>query len=341
MKSTHSSEQRELEDWFCGRMDAKDAASFDAKRANSPALRASYDSLFSFLRALDEDLEVSPLEFESVEARLFSTPTPRALEAEGPTRNARPWAWVAALALVTAAVLVAFYPRVWPQWGSDLGSEAGIDSNKPGRGGIAYVPANPRLGVGQGLVARGGRTGEGLAIELFCDPAKQSASSDAEPPAPGASPIVDGRCPVDRELSFALRLEAFAKRSLGPEAGLVLFGIDARGDLLYYFPTPADPKLPSVTSADWTAIEHSVRLDVNHQAGALRLFALWSDRGASTDEVEALHQILGEHQFQRDSQIGPHDDWTSNLPADLRAKLCPDGLCPSAQVEVQITPAND
>jgi hypothetical protein len=300
-----------LENWFSGRLDARRRAEFEQRRQHDAQARNEYDKLFRFLRALDEDTEVSPLELELVESRLFSESQASPLGA--PESRTRPVLWAAALALLATGFLLV----LWPSF-----SEPGTSEGRQGRG-IAYVPPQAHLGVGQGLVARGGLPGHGLAVEFFC--------------AAPAQPILDGSCAVNRDLSFAFKVEGEQRRGVDPNASLSLFGIDQSGELKYYFPTPVDHELPTTRSQRWTAIEHSVRLDVNHKPGRVRMFALWSPEPPLVQDIESFHQAL-----IASEDLGPGEAWTERMPHDLLARLCgPTDECRSAQSELTITPAED
>ena len=302
MRDTH----RKLERWFTGRMGRAERAEYELELQQQGESRRQYDQLFDFLRALDESSDSSPIELELVEARLFSeSPSPR--EAPSALDGSSSWLWAGVAALVAAGLLVVLVPRL-----SDPGA-----STESG-GGIAYAPPNPTLGVGQGFVARGGKPGEGLAVEFFC----------ASP----ARPILDASCPIDEELSFAFKVEDWHGERDGG-AHLSLFGINAAGDTMYYFPTPADPSLPVAEGADWTAIEHSVRLDVNHRPGRLRVFALWSPVPPTTDDVDQIVSQL------EDTALAEDESWTRALPASLQNHLCgPSDRCRSARAELTISP---
>lgn len=300
-----------LERWFGGKLNRRQRAEFELECQHDPKLRVEYDHLFTFLRALDENLEVSPLELELVETRLFSD-TPQSAEATAPEARTPTLIWVAALALVAAGLFLLLVPSL---------SGQDDESRTHGRG-IAYVPPNTALGVGHGLVARGGLPGHGLAVEFFC--------------ATPALPILDERCALNLDLSFAFKVEPSKSGPSDPEAVLSLFGIDERGELMYYFPTPADQILPQVKGDQWTAVEHSVQLDVNHAPGRVRMFALWSPQAPKVADIDAFHHAL------KDQALDEHTSWTSRLPLELLQRICgPSDDCRTARSELLITAAGD
>ncbi len=96
-----------------------------------------------------------------------------------------------------------------------------------------------------------------------------------------AAPEKLTRCGLEDVLKFA-----YTNRS--PLPYLFLCGLDERYELKWYEPHP--PRTTSVEvkrdAIDQT-IQRAVRLGVNHKAGALRLFAIFSARPLEARELEA------------------------------------------------------
>jgi hypothetical protein len=113
------------------------------------------------------------------------------------------------------------------------------------------------------FAARGsGELHDGLGIEVFCgDPPR--IANEAE-------------CRIDEVMSFAAR----PPRGSASVGTLTVFGVTDDGALRYYSPTPVDPAVMVPASPRTEALPLSVRLNVNHRAERVRVFALWSSTGA-------------------------------------------------------------
>ena len=97
----------------------------------------------------------------------------------------------------------------------------------------------------------------------------------------------EGGCPISGTVSFAYRVDASA-----PPGVLTLFGVDERGEVLYYAPTPADPNALLVRPGPWRPAWPSVALQVNHGPGQVRLYALLAPRSPTIEEVDAMAEVL-------------------------------------------------
>jgi hypothetical protein len=106
----------------------------------------------------------------------------------------------------------------------------------------------------------------------------------------------------------------------GAEGHLTVFGVDARGDAMFYLPTPVAPAGPAVEPGRWRALHAAVRLRVNHAPGPLRIYGLVAPTVATVDEVEALARALAPLPAAE-----PGDPpWTARVPPSLLARLCRD-----------------
>lgn len=166
--------------------------------------------------------------------------------------------------------------------------------------------------------ARGGQGDDGLALEALCGPRIRFARPEG--------------CARDEELTFAVRVS----NSLG--AGHVsLFGIAESGDSLYYAPTPAEPAAIAIDPRDagtWRGVGFGVRLGVNHEPGAVRVFAIFTPRSVSVAQVDAWTAIL------RDDRAGsdPGRDLLDVLGLHGSA-MCPAaGDCAAASLDISIRP---
>jgi hypothetical protein len=83
-----------------------------------------------------------------------------------------------------------------------------------------------------------------------------------------------------------------------------LVGMDAEHDLKWYAPRPPETQSvsapPGGESAD-VPVGASVRLAVNHRAGPVRIFALFSDKPISSTEVEAATADLAKQHVKAES----------------------------------------
>jgi hypothetical protein len=126
------------------------------------------------------------------------------------------------------------------------------------------------------LTPKGGRQPSALAIDVLCGDAPDGAMR----------PASEG-CASTGTLAFTYRIE--------PEwAGgdtLVLFGVDGNGEARYYVPTP-DLAAPTAVPGQWRALERTVRIDVNHRPGRLRVFGLLTDAAPDVDAIDETAALL-------------------------------------------------
>ncbi len=314
MKGDH-----DLERWLLGKTNSERAAQIRERTRQTEAIRNVYDDYFAVLRSLERGEGLQLPSRESAPSQTASQPAQSASAEElrwlsddffaswpEPARKGWFEGWRARMRLpsaltqtVLASALVLGFVGVWLQ---DAARE-------PSGGSVASAPDGARL------VARGrGRDAE-LELELFC----------GKP----AAPVNGGRCELSQDLTFAVR----ATKSSDARV-LTVFGIGADGDVKYYAPTPADGSGVPVVGAHWQALDFSVRLDVNHGAGPLKVFALLAPRAAQVREIEAWSVALSEHDLER-TEI-----WLTRLEeidSALVADLCPQtDACDAVQTELSL-----
>lgn len=126
------------------------------------------------------------------------------------------------------------------------------------------------------LVPKGDALVQPLALDVLCGPGSGAAMHAA----------VDG-CARTDTMAFAYRVDP---QWQGGDT-LVLFGVDADGEALYYVPTP-DAAAPSAAAGQWHALPRSVRLAVNHRSGRLRVFGLLTEAAPTLAEIDATAALL-------------------------------------------------
>lgn len=252
--------------------------------------RAGYDRGARAMRAL-ERRAVAQTEIDWVERRLEADGI---LDAVAADAAVRPWSWA----------------RAWWIGASVLAAAAAV---------LALRPPAPDRGDDGLLVPRGAgdpRAGW-LGLSVLCDPTGRGVAPLTE--------VAGGSCPGDGTLAFAVRVDA---RHRGAEH-LVVFGIDTRGEVQYYVPTP-DGGASVVARRDvWTSLDRAVRLPVNHPAGRVRVFAALLPHPASIDDIDAAAAAL----------VGRDDEtpWLDRLgPAHPLLADCGVAECIGAQLEFRV-----
>lgn len=268
----------------------------------NPEQRRGWDRAIAAVRVL-EQREVSNFEIEQVERWLFDDLD----EAGTSPRRAAPtrrWAGIAALCATLAAAAALL---VWIE----------PDSTEPLR----------VSDVGE-LAARGAlHQPRPLALDLVCGKPARAATLHG--------------CRLDELLGFSLRL---GDESLDPTAAAALaeaplhlsvFGIAADGQLLYYTPTPIEPSHATLRlGAAWQALPVSVRLDVHHRPGRVRVFALASDAPAELADIERWAAALAPQ-----PRAGVDDPaWHLRLAPGVLGPACRrSDRCASAETELTLT----
>lgn len=160
----------------------------------------------------------------------------------------------------------------------------------------------------------------GLAIEALCSGDRDDARLRA----------ADDGCSRRGTLSFAYQVHPQAPVDAGV---LSLFGIDARGEVSYYAPTPLDPGGFEVVAGDWQPLPLSIDVDVNHDAGAVRLYGIVTPVPL---RVEDIDEAAAELRYQGAARPGDAP-WPQRLGVGRIAKICgePD-VCLAAELAFEI-----
>ncbi|MEM6294300.1 MAG: hypothetical protein AAGA54_23700 [Myxococcota bacterium] len=206
-------------------------------------------------------------------------------------------------------------------WWSKLWSPTWIGVGIAAAAAVALVVALPStLPEDDEFGVRGSGDDRALAIDALCP---KRAGGD------GLVPAAEYGCALSGTLSFAYRVDptAFA-------GSLSLFGVDTRGDVQYYAPTPADAASVAATPGTWQPLPMVVTLDVNHEAGDVVLYGLLSAQQPTVDQIDALAAALSS---VPKGQIGD-PAWHRRLDGNpTLAKLCPTADdCESAELTFDI-----
>ncbi|MCA9668622.1 MAG: hypothetical protein KC503_23680 [Myxococcales bacterium] len=200
--------------------------------------------------------EPSPLELARVReavlsrARLAPDPPPRSF-----AQRFLSLRWLGALVAVGAAVAI-----VLPL--------ALRDDGKPPAGNSSTAPARPEFQT-RGAAPK---TGKLVGLRAFCV-------------AKGGGVAELGSDNKSCALAGVLKL-AYTNRS--KLAHVFIVGVDAKHRPMWYVPTPRTGlSVRAEQGAVDKALARTVRLEVNHQAGALRIFALFSQKPLALADVEA------------------------------------------------------
>jgi len=187
--------------------------------------------------------------------------------------------WVAAVATCGVVLAIALpltmkhtrLPAASPRGG-------GFNENAAsgGAGGVLEDDFRPR-GSQEPTGAATGRSKVG--VRAFC-----IARIAGLPQVMGLAPTSDGRpssCKIDDVIKFA-----YTNRSRLPH--LFLFGVDEKYAIKWYEPHPPERRsVPVKSDVSDEPLPRAVHLAVNHRAGQLRIFAVFTPRPLATDQVEA------------------------------------------------------
>ncbi len=180
-------------------------------------------------------------------------------------------------------------------------------------------PAPPQPDDGFGV--KGGADARHLGLQLLCDDDRR------------APPSVDdrgGHCPLGGTLAFAIRVAGMHR---GGEA-LVVFGVDDRGDVQYYVPTPDAPAQTVVPwpRDTWQPLTRAVTLSVNHHAGVVRVYAALLPSAPSLAAIDEAAAALS-----RSSANEEDRPWSERLPPDATLlRGCDGWRCAFATSELVI-----
>lgn len=99
---------------------------------------------------------------------------------------------------------------------------------------------------------------------------------------------------------------------------LFLVGVDSRKMPMWYRPIP--PATESIEVKDWVdqPMGRAVNLKVNHKAGLLRIFAIFSDKPISSDKVEEAISNLADDDLKNLSMLSIKDTEQRSLLIELK-----------------------
>ena len=167
---------------------------------------------------------------------------------------------------------------------------------------------------------RGASGDAGLAIEVLC--AANGSRSFAA--------VSDGACSPHDVMAVTHRVDETA----APDARyLTVFGVGHKGTVHYYAPTPDASPPVVVDRGQWSANDVVVRLEVNHDPGTVRVYALLSPFPATVEEIDRWGEALG----HEDPATLDQEPWIDRVPGALLREACPSaGACEAAETSFVI-----
>ncbi len=189
---------------------------------------------------------------------------------------------------------------------------------------LAVGPLQPRV-QDDGWQARGSQGAHGLAIDALC-PTRTGEGLERN----GLVPAAEAGCSGQSTLSFAYRIDPSS-----PAVGVLsLFGVDERGDVLYYAPTPADTAAIDTVVGTWQPLPLVVNLNVNHEPGRIVLYGLVSAEPPTREQIDAVARALDETPPVR---MGDPPWHRRLLGRDVMDELCgTPSTCESAELKFEI-----
>lgn len=180
---------------------------------------------------------------------------------------------------------------------------------------VLRPPPGP-VGRDDAFAVRGADDRGRLAITALCGPAD-----------PQQGPLARQPCDEDDVLGFAYRVDPRAQGRV-----LVLFGVDADGDPMFYAPTPADEAPITVVAGDLQAVDTGVALAVNHAVGPLDVYAVLLPSAATVAQVRSWAARLAA------ADAGPSDvPWPQRIGDPELGGLCPtEDACDVAQLRLRV-----
>ncbi len=125
---------------------------------------------------------------------------------------------------------------------------------------------------------------EAPALALFCVTREQDDAVIFR--GEDESPFGVLACPADGELKLAHKMMAH------PFTHIAVFGVNRRGEIKWYGPSPASRDAVLVSkhkvAGELHPVGESIRLGVNHKPGKIRVHALFSDQPLGYDRMEKL-----------------------------------------------------
>ena len=133
------------------------------------------------------------------------------------------------------------------------------------------------------------------SLELFC---AQRAKGDVSFEGTTDVPMGSLECPLDAELKLGYRNHSPKLKYAA------FFGVDRDGGIYWYGPSPASPEPMGVeTTRKVTPFGETIRLDVNHSEGPVRVHAVFSPKPLDQDQLEAVLGSRGNRQLWTSKQI--------------------------------------
>ncbi len=133
-------------------------------------------------------------------------------------------------------------------------------------------------------------------LEIFC---AQRAGGNVGFEGGPETPPGALECPIDGELKVAYR-------NRSPELKYAaFFGVDETGDLLWYGPSPAAPGPVAVeASHDIEPIGETIRLEVNHSPGTIRVHAVFAPEPIEHAALQRRLERKGGRELREASRLG-------------------------------------
>lgn len=230
------------------------------------AARSYYDRAMLAQRLLDGGPESlfspSAAEFSRVEERIFERVREEQLAAAPARRGI--FAWVAGLVAVGAAVAIAL-PFLLAS--KDAPPATGPATGAPTTGGEFQI---------RGQAARRGKQ---VGLRVFCFDKK------ASPAVRELGDSANRSCPLSATLKLAYTNKSELKQ-------LFVVGVDDRREPLWYAPVPPAKTSLTVSKAVDQPLPRAIRLQVNHHAGELRIYAVFSAKALTFAEIAtAVHRL--------------------------------------------------
>ena len=277
---------------------AKDQRRLDDALASDPAVKAYYDRAMFAERLLDGGPEAlftpTAAQFERLEGRVLEAARLEA-EAEPEKEPARQgiFAWVASLVAVGAAIAI----------GLPMFLRAHNSQPEQGPRPVAH-----RSGEFQ---TRGTppKRGEQVGLRVFCI-AKEDQGKAAVTELREDAPKTPS-CSLQATLRFAYSNRSALKH-------LFVVGVDERGKVLWYSPAPPQTHSLAATVGVDRPLPRAVALDVNHRAGALRIFALFSKEALDAKAVATAAAKLKKGSLSSQKLLPMEDTEQRSILLELR-----------------------
>jgi|GEM_PF-1442796 hypothetical protein len=261
---------KEIRDWldtlFVGdALNADEGRQLFAHLEGCTACQSEYDQIMLASRMLESDdpLQPSEIELAGTKAALFDQLEKEEAFAQKQSPSKRNTLWRGLLAATTlaagaAAIAIVMLRMPAPSTGMDT------NTGQPQfaiRGGSAN-PDTDSAGIGLRAFCLDGKSGEPKEIK------PTTAKSELQ------------TCDLNQVLRFA-----YSNR--GKSRYLYLLGVDEKFQPYWYAPAPPETRSIAIAKdVNDGALERAVKLEVNHHAGLLRIFALFSEEPLEAATIE-------------------------------------------------------